>query len=133
QYHFHRALRKYGTGAFTYEVIEKVPVADLDEREIYWINYYDSFKNGYNSTEGGKGNKGMAWTDEQKQAHSIIMTEINRKLFKGKASHNKGKKFRPHTKEELEKMSKKVYQYSLEGELLKIWDSTAECGRNGHN
>ena len=29
--------------------------------------------------------------------------------------------------------SKKVYQFTLEGELVKIWPSTAECGRNGFN
>lgn len=27
--------------------------------------------------------------------------------------------------------SKQVYQYSLDGELIKTWESTAECGRNG--
>lgn len=30
-----------------------------------------------------------------------------------------------------EKQSKKVYQYSQDGELIKIWQSTMECGRNG--
>ena len=27
----------------------------------------------------------------------------------------------------------KVYQYTINGELVKIWDSVAECGRNGFN
>ena len=27
--------------------------------------------------------------------------------------------------------SKKVYQYTLDNELVKIWQSTQECGRNG--
>ena len=31
------------------------------------------------------------------------------------------------------KLSKKVLQLSLSGELLKEWPSTAECGRNGFN
>lgn len=31
-----------------------------------------------------------------------------------------------------EKCSKKVYQYTLTGELVKVWNSTAECGRNGY-
>ena len=30
-----------------------------------------------------------------------------------------------------ESLSKKVYQYTLDGELVKEWKSTAECGRNG--
>lgn len=28
-------------------------------------------------------------------------------------------------------MSKKVAQYTLDGELVKVWDSINECGRNG--
>ena len=31
-----------------------------------------------------------------------------------------------------EKM-KKVYQYAINGELIKIWDSSNECGRNGYS
>ena len=30
-----------------------------------------------------------------------------------------------------EKLSKKVFQYSKDGELLRIWNSTMECKRNG--
>ena len=30
-------------------------------------------------------------------------------------------------------LSKKVYQYSKEGELIAVWKSTNECGRNGYN
>lgn len=29
--------------------------------------------------------------------------------------------------------SKKVYQFTLDGKLVRIWPSTAECGRNGFN
>ena len=32
-----------------------------------------------------------------------------------------------------EKTSKKVYQYTFSGTLVKIWSSAAECGRNGYN
>ena len=31
------------------------------------------------------------------------------------------------------KLSKRVYQYTLDGVLVKIWSSTQECGRNGFN
>lgn len=30
-----------------------------------------------------------------------------------------------------EKISKEVYQYSLDDKLIKVWNSTQECGRNG--
>ena len=41
---------------------------------------------------------------------------------------NKGKIF---SKEHIRKLSKQVMQLTLEGELVKIWDSTRECYRNG--
>ena len=31
------------------------------------------------------------------------------------------------------KLSKRVLQLSLDGELIKVWESTRECGRNGFN
>ena len=47
------AMKKYGVEHFRVELIEETdnPI----EREIFWINKYDSFKNGYNATIGGDG------------------------------------------------------------------------------
>lgn len=53
QTYFHRALRKYGVNNFDFSVIEQIPNYLLNERQIYWIAFYDSYKHGYNSTEGG--------------------------------------------------------------------------------
>lgn len=53
----HSAMHKYGTSHFHIELVEdKIPNEILNERERYWIAYYDSFYNGYNSTLGGEGN-----------------------------------------------------------------------------
>lgn len=30
-------------------------------------------------------------------------------------------------------LAKQVYQYTLDGELVKVWQATAECGRNGYD
>lgn len=49
----HQALRKYGINNFSFEIVEECPIILLDEREKYWIKYYDSFNNGYNATTGG--------------------------------------------------------------------------------
>ena len=54
-YALYRAFRKYGLENFQFDVIEECDVDQLDERETYWINYYDSFFNGYNETLGGGG------------------------------------------------------------------------------
>ena len=58
----YRAFRKYQTTRADFEIIEQgiETQEQADEREIYWIAYYNSFKNGYNSTPGGDvGNGGM--------------------------------------------------------------------------
>jgi len=51
----YRAIRKYGPEAFTVECIEECPRDQLDDREIYWIDQYQSYQYGYNATPGGAG------------------------------------------------------------------------------
>lgn len=48
-------MRKYGIEHFHIEQIEETDKPE--EREIYWINFYNSYKNGYNATLGGDGKK----------------------------------------------------------------------------
>lgn len=55
-YHLYNAMRKYGIETFRIEQIEECDNDVLSEREQYWIQYYDSFNNGYNMTLGGEGN-----------------------------------------------------------------------------
>ena len=47
------AMKKYGIEHFHIEKIEECD--NPNERERYWIEYYGSFKNGYNATIGGDG------------------------------------------------------------------------------
>ena len=48
----HNAIKKYGKENFTFEIIEG-PIKNYNEREIYWIEFYNSYRNGYNLTIGG--------------------------------------------------------------------------------
>ena len=70
-------------------------------------------------------NKGKPMSEETKKKLS--------ESHKGKSAPNKGK---PMTEEQKKKMrnnkrSKKVLQFTLNGELIKVWESIRECGRNG--
>lgn len=49
------AMNKYGIENFELALIENAEAELLDEREKYWIEYYDTYKNGYNATLGGEG------------------------------------------------------------------------------
>lgn len=53
-YPISRALRKYGLENFSFSIIEECPIEKLNERERYWINYYNTFFEGYNQTLGGE-------------------------------------------------------------------------------
>lgn len=50
------AINKYGEEHFYIEEIEECHTEIIDDREKYWIKYYNSYgKGGYNATEGGDG------------------------------------------------------------------------------
>lgn len=50
------AIQKYGKENFSFEVLEECPRSKLNEREVYWIAYYDTYLGyGYNLTPGGDG------------------------------------------------------------------------------
>lgn len=49
-----RAFNKDGRRAFYFEILESgIPSDKVNNREIYWIAHFNSFKDGYNSTIGG--------------------------------------------------------------------------------
>lgn len=50
-------MRDYGIENFSFEILEECPKEQLDDREIYWIEYYHSTDKakGYNVSKGGKG------------------------------------------------------------------------------
>lgn len=50
-YPIHCAFRKYGLDNFDFELLEST--TDLNIREQYYVNLFDSRKNGYNQTDGG--------------------------------------------------------------------------------
>ena len=61
------AWNKYGEDNFEFGVLEECEPDKLNERETYWIEHYDSLKNGYNLSEGGDGIRGYKHTEEEIQ------------------------------------------------------------------
>ena len=54
--YFYNSIRTYGEEDFVWEIIDNAETEEmLNQLEINHIKNYDTFKNGYNSTEGGTG------------------------------------------------------------------------------
>lgn len=49
----YQAMQKSGQENFTFEILEEVTANKLNEREIYWINFYKTKDYGLNSKRGG--------------------------------------------------------------------------------
>ena len=81
--HFRRAIRKYGIDAFTLYTVY-YPKGVIDDAEIATIKKYNSIKNGYNETEGGKSRRGYEVSIETRKKISKANT--------GQRAWNKGLK-----------------------------------------
>lgn len=96
---------KYGWNpSDTYEIIEEclcgLDKSHLNEREVYWITFYDSFKNGLNCNEGGHGNLGHKHSDEslRKMADAKMGVKHPEWRNKQKSVYTKGRKHSKDTK-----------------------------------
>ena len=66
------ALAKYGKEAFVVEELCSCPNQRLDELERYYIDYYDTYNNGYNLTIGGQKTTSRLILDETKIVNQYI-------------------------------------------------------------
>lgn len=116
---------KYGLENFKTEILE-----ETDSREKAWdleekyIKEFDTkYPNGYNFSNGGPGTNGFKASEETRKKLSQKLSGLKRtNEFKKKVSQS----LTNHPDK-----SKKVYQYDLDGNLIKVWESTKEVGRNG--
>lgn len=71
--YFQNSYNKYKEHSLVWTVLEYCDIDELNDREIYWIAYYDTYKNGFNANEGGGGNRGYQKSEEtlRKSSESI--------------------------------------------------------------
>jgi len=111
---FMSSINKHGIDNFTFELIDSANNLDeLNDKEIYWINFYDSvFPNGYNVTGGGQGKKikttkelsriiSEGLKNSKKWQETKNSEEYKKKMKKSFIGWNKGKKFTPEHKEKI--------------------------------
>lgn len=128
----HKAMYKYGEEKFIIEEIERCDNELLDEREIFWIAFYNTYHNGYNSTPGGQNAPRYDYEllkskwDEGKTIELICAeTNIDR--------HTVAKALKTYGISELDiktrALGRPVCQYSLNGEFIKQYDSLSAATR----
>lgn len=102
---FYNSINKHGIEFFTLEIIKICKEEDLNYWESFWIEVYDSIKNGLNSSTGG--------------IKPIYSKETCEKLSNSKKG-NQNFKGKHHSEETKKKMSKKVsvgkgFKFVLDG------------------
>lgn len=75
KFHFYNALRKHGWENFSWKIIEQIPVEKLNDREVYFIEKYDTYDNGYNTTTGGN----QQYTFPEKVKNKIRLSKMGSK------------------------------------------------------
>ena len=142
--HFHNAIRKYGFLDFEFEVIEDNITSQevLNEKEKYWIEYYNSYYDGYNSTFGG--DAGIRRDDK-------IITALFREGYTTKeiceiTGYSCGTIYESYkvnglreennqrkNEQTRERCSEPVEQYTLAGEYIKTFASATDAGKEFGN
>lgn len=76
---FYRAIRKHGWDNFNWKIIYQSLDANhcLKIMESYFIQEYNSYKNGYNETLGGEGTIGFKHTEKFKEKKSLFLSKNN--------------------------------------------------------
>ena len=106
--YFHSAIRKYGKENFSFDIIDEASsIEELNDKETYWIRYYNScvdFENcnGYNCSLGGEDNP--MFNEHSKERHDAIMrSETTRKKISDtmKAKIANGEMFTPEHRRNL--------------------------------
>lgn len=115
---FYNSIRKYGIENFIIGIIEECDANDIFEKEKFYIQKYDTYKNGLNSTLGGEGVSG--WKHNEKTRKLIkekrktqIITEKTKQKLRGKKHTEEWK--RKH----IERMSGRVVTQETRNKIRK--------------
>lgn len=77
--HLFRAIEKYGFDAFVVDEVFDVALSqdELKDKEIFYIEQFDSFYNGYNCTLGGDGMLGYSAPSGKDNKYSMRVCQIS--------------------------------------------------------
>lgn len=137
----YKAMRKYGADNFIIECIEEVSLADINSKEIYYIDFYKSYAPlgfGYNATLGGEGTRTLdyeliysLWDKGLSIAEICKSVEANRygirHVLQSYASYSEQEARRRGNVYQHSLRKKKVYQYAEDGTFITEFDNVDEA------
>ena len=154
KFKLHAAMSYYGNEHFHIEQIDSAQnIQELNEKEIYWINYYNAYEDGDNCTLGGQinpmqceqsklihDNKMRSLETREKISSSMKeykkqnpVSEETREKLRQKALGNirfKGKKRTPDAiQKTAQSLYKKVYCLDLNGNVVKEFNSVTDAAK----
>ena len=129
------AMNKYGIENFKIEQIEECDDNVVNEREEYWIEYFGTFKSGYNATIGGDGKHYLDYDlicETYKQVQNTVKTAEICKCHPDSVKRIlKEKKIKITLSSEIIKKetSKMINQYDLKNNYIKTFPSINDAAR----
>lgn len=132
----YRAFNKYGIENFKVEEVEECSYKEASKREIFWIEYYNSFHDGYNATIGGDGKQFYDYSliyENWKQGKTIrqISTDLGMGIDTVKNALNEYKVSDKEIQQRANlSTAKKVYMIDLKtNKIIKSFDSLGDAAR----
>ena len=111
--HFARAIRKYGPKNFTIEQIDCAETqSELNSKEQYWIQYYNSIECGYNETDAISKCGGNTYQSKTPEEMEIIKDKIRQTKLGNKNP-----------------MAKKIKRINIETNEIDIFDTVISCAQ----
>lgn len=134
------AVKKHGLDNFDITILERdVPLDKLDEREQYWLDYYQSYDvdKGYNICKIASTTKGVTHTKEWCQEHSDCMKEKwkdaeYRSFWHDKMSGENNYFYGKHFSGELNPMYGKHHSQTTKDKMSKMIGKSVRCVETGN-
>jgi len=117
----YNAMRKYGKNNFIWNELEYCNESELEERERFWINYFNSYHIGYNSTTGGERKKEVSRESRDKMSIG----------HKGQRGWNSGRKLGPLPDSTKEKLRISAYKARGKNRLNQKTRKPIKCIETG--
>lgn len=111
--HFARAIRKYGKDSFIIEIIDTAQTQDeLNQKERYWIQYYNSVQEGYNETDAISKCGGNTYQSKTEEEMETIKEKIRQTKIGAKNP-----------------MAKKIKRTNIITDEIDIFDTVISCAK----